>query len=312
MKVGLIRSVQEDKHPAPPGHPENAERLNRALEYVLKSDVADELVEFSPEGADVNCIYNIHDRDYLDRARDVSSHGSGNLDADTYVNRGSFEAAWQTASAAIGAVDVIMRGDFKRVFLAGRPPGHHAERNRGMGFCIINNVAAAAEALIVNHELKRVAIVDWDVHHGNGTQHAFYSRSDVFYISLHRYPFYPGSGATAERGTGDGEGYTLNIPMLGGTGAEAYLKAFNEKVIPQLEKYEPEFILISCGFDAHIGDPLGGMAMTEEAYGEMTRLLVNLSRKYFDGRVLSVFEGGYNPTSNGLCLYHHLKELQKD
>jgi acetoin utilization deacetylase AcuC-like enzyme len=312
MQVGIIKLLQEEKHPAPPGHPENPSRMKGALDYVFQSDISGDLVDFVPGEVDTSAIGRVHDEKYLNLAEAVSTRGGGYLDGDTYASSGSFKAAWQTASAAIAAVNEIAAGRFKRMFLAGRPPGHHAERNRGMGFCIINNAAVAAEALIGDHDLKRVAVVDWDVHHGNATQHSFYERSDLYYVSLHRYPFYPGSGASGERGRGEGEGYTLNIPLPGGTGHERYLAEFTDKVIPALEDYRPEFVIISCGFDAHIDDPLGGMGMTEQAYGEMTRMLVELSGRHCMGRILSVFEGGYDPTANGLCLYHHLKELQKD
>ena len=312
MQVGIIKLVQEDKHPAPPGHPENPWRMKAAVDYVCGSDISDGLVDFVPGEVDTPAIGRIHDERYLKLVEAVSTRGGGYLDGDTYASAGSSEAALKTASAAIAAVGEIMAGRYKRMFLAGRPPGHHAESNRGMGFCIINNAAVAAEALIGEHNLKRVAVIDWDVHHGNATQHSFYERSDVYYISMHRYPFYPGSGASVERGSGEGEGYTLNIPLPGGTDHERYLTEFREKVIPALEHYRPEFLIISCGFDAHLDDPLGGMGMTEEAYGEMTRLLVGVANKHSQGRILSLFEGGYDASANGLCLYHHLKELQKD
>jgi acetoin utilization deacetylase AcuC-like enzyme len=312
MKIGLIQLVHADRHQAPPGHPENPRRMNHALEYVLKSDIKDDIVEIQPEQVNGDCIFNIHDKTYLEEAKSLCEHGGGYLDSDTYATAGSFKAAWETASAAIFAVDAIIKDRFRRIFLAGRPPGHHAERSHGMGFCIINNAAIAAESLIANHGAKKVAIVDWDVHHGNGTQNAFYDRCDVFYISMHRYPFYPGSGAAAQRGTGNGEGLTLNIPLPGGADDETYQGEFIRKIIPGLEDYKPEFIIISCGFDAHRDDPLGGMNMTEHGLGAMTRMLVDLAKTYSSGKILSLFEGGYNPTANGQCLYHHLRELQKD
>jgi acetoin utilization deacetylase AcuC-like enzyme len=310
MQVGLISSVQEAKHCAPPWHPETAHRVKYALDYVLATEIADDIKAIKPEAVNLECLYSIHDKDYLNRAEAAATAEIGNLDADTYLSRGSFEAARETASAAIFAAGAVMQGDIRRIFLAGRPPGHHAERNRGMGFCIINNVAVAAEALTSYHGLKRVAIIDWDVHHGNGTQHSFYERADVFYISLHRFPFYPGSGAAAEKGSGVGLEYTLNLPLPAESDGAAYLNAFNGRVIPALIEYRPEFIAISCGFDAHSDDPLGGMRVTGETFGEMTRLLVNLAEKFAGGRMLSVFEGGYNPQSNAKCLYFHLKALR--
>lgn len=282
------------------------------MDYVLQSDIADRIDTLVPGDVDTSSIYSVHSRDYLDSAREIAASGGGYLDGDTYTSADSFEAALETASAAVAAADSIITGEFKRIFLAGRPPGHHAEYDRGMGFCIINNAAVAAEHLIMNHDLKRVAIVDWDVHHGSGTQHAFYNRGDVYFVSLHQYPFYPGSGAEAERGEGEGNGYTLNIPLPGGCGDEKYLDEFEKKVISGLTRFDPEFIIISCGFDAHRDDPLGGMNVTERAFGEMTAMLVELAEKCCDGKILSVLEGGYNGAANSRCLFNHLKEMQSD
>ncbi len=312
MNIGLITLFQKDRHPAPPGHPESAERMSHAVDELLKSELADSITVLSPEPVDDNCIYRVHDKDYLHRAESIASSGGGFIDPDTYLSETSFEAAMETASAAVYAVNAIMKGDYRRIFLAGRPPGHHAEYNCGMGFCVINNTAVAAENLVYNHGLKRVAIIDWDVHHGNGTQRIFYSRNDVLYISLHRFPFYPGSGATSERGEGDGEGYTLNIPLPAGTGDDVYLTAFEKQIIPALNDYRPEFIIIGAGFDAHRDDPLGGMNVSDKAFGAMTSFLVKTADTHCGGRILSLFEGGYNPTANARSLYHHVKELQKN
>jgi acetoin utilization deacetylase AcuC-like enzyme len=312
MKVALIRLIQELKHPAPAGHPENAERMVHAVEQVLNSDIASGLEMLTPTIVKTDCIFDIHKKEYLDNVKAISDSGGSYLDGDTYAGSQAYNAAWETASAAIFAAESIMNNQYRRIFLAGRPPGHHAEFDHGMGFCIINNIAVAAEVLIKDFNLKRVAIIDWDVHHGNGTQNAFYSRSDVLYVSLHQYPFYPGSGATAERGTGDGQGYTLNIPLPVGSGDDIYLQKFDEIIIPNLEDYKPEFILISCGFDAHRNDRLGGMELSEQAFGTMTSQLVDIAEKYSEGRILSLFEGGYTPAANAASLYYHLKELQKD
>lgn len=302
--------TQPDKHPAPAGHPESAERIDPALEEVLASDAADNLELVTPGETDIAAIGRIHDAGYLDRARDLAESGGGYLDGDTYMAAGSYTAAIETASAAIYAVDQIMAGRLKRLFLAGRPPGHHAEHDHGMGFCIINNVAVAAETLTARYGLDRVAIVDWDVHHGNGTQNTFFERSDVLYISLHHFPFYPGSGAAGERGRGAGDGYTLNIPLFGGSGSEAYRRVFDDLVVPKLVDYRPEFILISCGFDPHREDPLGGMNLTEDDFGVMTGKLVSIADEFSSGRILSVFEGGYNAAANARCLACHLRELR--
>ena len=312
MKTGFVNLLQETKHVAPWWHPENSARLKPAVDFILKSDIASGLEMFIPPVIESDCINMVHDAEYLKRVQEISYGGGGNLDGDTYLSKGSYEAAVETAAAAIGAADVIMKRQLKRIFMAVRPPGHHAEYDRGLGFCLINNVAVAAEYLIKEYSLKRVAIVDWDIHHGNGTQRHFYERNDVYFASLHQYPFYPGSGAAAERGAGEGEGYTLNIPLPAGCDDEKYLHEFETKVIPGLTQFNPEFIIISCGFDPHRDDPLGEMMLTEKAFGKMTELLVATANEYCEGRMLSILEGGYSSNANGLCLYEHLKEMQTD
>jgi acetoin utilization deacetylase AcuC-like enzyme len=312
MKIGLIKLVHEDLHPAPPGHPENSLRMSGALKVIESSDIAAEIDFLTPGDADIGALYNIHDRRYIDGVRDASEKGGGYLDSDTYVGRRSFAAAMKVVTAAVWAGDRIMDGAYNRIFLAGRPPGHHAERTQGMGFCIFNNVAVAAEHLIRNKGLSRVAIVDWDVHHGNGTQNAFYDRDDVLFISLHQSPFYPGTGRGDETGEGSGIGYTLNLPMAPGSGDNDYKEAFEENVIPALENFRPEMILISAGFDARSEDPLASINLSENAYSFMTSNLVDLAKRYCNGRILSFFEGGYDPRANAESLYAHLKELMRE
>jgi acetoin utilization deacetylase AcuC-like enzyme len=309
MKVGLIRLLQEDKHPAPPGHPENPARMKKALDALLDSDIGICLVELHPGKPELSPVFRIHDTAYLDSVKEVAARGGGHLDADTYMSAGSYDAAMETAGAVIWAADEIMQGHYRRIFVAARPPGHHAERNRAMGFCIINNVAVAAESLVVNHNLERIAIVDWDVHHGNGTQHSFYDRRDVYYFSLHQFPFYPGSGASSERGEGKGEGFTLNVPMAAGTDEETYVNSFKRIIMPELEKYQPQFIIISAGFDAHREDPLASLQLTEETYSLLTSMLADIADRFSRGRILSVMEGGYEPEANTRSIYNHLKEL---
>ncbi len=312
MNIGLVQLIHEEEHKAPAPHPENPGRMKSALEYVLRSDISEKIENLGPGKVDESAIHKIHFPDYIQYLKKVSDVGGGFLDSDTYISGGSYEAAMTTARAAIGAADAIMEKRYNAIFLAGRPPGHHAEQDRGMGFCLINNAAVAAEHLVKNHGLKKVAIVDWDLHHGNGTQHIFYNRSDVFYISLHQYPYYPGSGGASETGKEEGEGFTLNLPMPGAADHDRWMTEFNDFVVSALDKYQPEFIIISAGFDGHKDDPLGGLNLTERTYGEMTQALKVISKKYGEGRILSLFEGGYDPKANGLSLYEHLKELQKD
>jgi len=313
MKVGLISLVHEELHEPPYGHPENSSRMAIPLQVLMESTLKEGIEVLTPDAVEAaDIIYQVHNKNYIERVREISEAGGGYLDGDTYVTEGTYEAAWMTASAAVWSTGELLEGRWKRIFLAGRPPGHHAERNYGMGFCIINNTAVAAEAAIKKHGLKRVAIIDWDVHHGNGTQRTFYERDDVLFISLHRYPFYPGSGATAEKGESRGENYTLNIPLPAGSDDEIYIGEFKKRAIPALMRYEPEFIIITAGFDAHEEDPLGGMRMTEQGFGEMTRLLVEVAEQFCEGRILSLFEGGYSPQGNSLSLNQHIRELQRD
>lgn len=313
MMIGLIPLIQENLHDPEYGHPENSIRMKIPLDFLLSSDLKAELKILDPEPVEAaDIIYRIHNPHYLDQVKTLAESGGGFLDGDTFVTSGTYQAAWQTAAASVWAVREILSRRQKRIFLAGRPPGHHAEQNFGMGFCIINNTAVAAETAVVEFGLKRVAIIDWDVHHGNGTQHTFYERDDVLFVSLHRFPFYPGSGASAERGEGKGLNYTLNIPLPAGSDDEIYLGEFVKRVIPRLIEYRPEFIIITSGFDAHKEDPLGGMRATEEGFALMTRRLVSLANEYCEGRILSLFEGGYSPQGNTVSLYQHIKELQKN
>jgi len=309
MRIGLIKLVHDDLHPAPPSHPENPLRLNAALKVIEQSDIADNLDFLQPGKAPIDALYNIHDRNYVDSVKKICDEGGGFLDGDTYATRKSYRAAMNVVEGAIWACDRIMSGEYHRIFLAGRPPGHHAERNRGMGFCLFNNIAVTAEHLIVNHNMQRVAIVDWDVHHGNGTQNAFYDRDDVFFISLHQYPYYPGSGSESEKGKGQGEGYTMNLAMPAGSGDEEYERTFLEKIVPALDEYKPQMILISAGFDARREDPLASINLSENEYKKMTGHLIELAKRHCGGKVLSLFEGGYDPTANAESLYAHLKEM---
>jgi len=229
---------------------------------------------------------------------------------DTHVSRDSYAAALLAAGGGLAGVDFAMRGDNHRAFCAVRPPGHHAEHDHAMGFCLFNNIAIGARYAQEHHGLTRVAIVDWDVHHGNGTQAAFYDDPSVLYVSIHQYPYYPGTGGKNERGAGKGTGTTLNIPLNAGSGDEVYLDAMREIIVPALVDFSPELIMISAGFDAHRDDPLAGMNVTEKGFGEMTRLILEASESA-RGRIVSVLEGGYDLKALGRSVESHLRELMK-
>ncbi|GIW55927.1 MAG: hypothetical protein KatS3mg082_2331 [Nitrospiraceae bacterium] len=225
------------------------------------------------------------------------------------MSPGSLAAAYLAAGGALTAADAIMAGQVDQAFCAVRPPGHHAESNRAMGFCLLNNVAIAARHAIRHGQLDRVMIVDWDVHHGNGTQAQFLRRSVVLFFSTHQYPHYPGTGRATERGKGLGEGLTINVPMAAGEGDQEYLDVFQRVLVPAADAFKPDFVVISAGFDAHKDDPLAGMGLTEEGYAELTRIVTAIARRHSRNRVLSCLEGGYNLAALSASVERHLLAL---
>jgi acetoin utilization deacetylase AcuC-like enzyme len=225
------------------------------------------------------------------------------------MSPGSLPAAYMAAGGALAAVDAIMRGEIEHAFCAVRPPGHHAESGRAMGFCLFNNVAIAARYVQRKHGLSRVLIVDWDVHHGNGTQHSFEQDSSILFFSTHQYPHYPGTGRETERGTGVGEGFTINVPMEAGDGDDEYHAIFVNVLLPAADAFKPEFVIISAGFDAHRDDPLASMGLTEAGYSDLTGLVAGIARRHAGGRVLSALEGGYNLTALAASVDAHLNAL---
>jgi len=280
------------RHEVPPGFPESPERLEGVLRLLESSETW--LVE-EPGAREgwLDSVTALHDLEYVDRFRSAVQRGDGLLDsADNPISSGTFQASRAAVETALAGADAMVAGN-ESVFAAVRPPGHHAERGFAMGFCYFNTIAVAAEELL-SGGLERVAIFDFDVHHGNGTQHLFSSRADVLYVSIHQFPFYPGTGAANERGTGAGEGATLNLPMPAGTGDAEYLDLLETEVTSALEAYRPDALLLSAGFDAYEGDPLGGMRMSQRCYFEYGQRLAELAQRMCGGRTLSVLEGGYN------------------
>jgi acetoin utilization deacetylase AcuC-like enzyme len=225
------------------------------------------------------------------------------------MSPGSLSAAYLAAGGALAGVDAIMRGDVEHAFCAVRPPGHHAETARAMGFCLFNNVAIAARYVQKKYSLSRVLIVDWDVHHGNGTQHSFEQDPSILFFSTHQYPHYPGTGRATERGIGAGEGFTINVPMDAGDGDDEYHAIFLNVLLPAAEAFKPDFVIVSAGFDAHRDDPLANMGLTEAGYSDLTGLVVGLAKRHAQGRLLSALEGGYNLTALGASVDAHLKAL---
>ena len=299
-------------HRAPAGYPERPERLRGIVEGLRAEGVPIEEVAVGEPGREPEALREavtaVHPEAYVARFERAVARGDALFDsADNPLGAGTAEAAWSAVAATLAAADHAAGGG--RAFAAVRPPGHHAERDLAMGFCFFNNAAVAAEHLRRRHGAERVAILDFDVHHGNGTQHLFEERADVLYVSTHQYPFYPGTGAAEERGRGAGEGATLNVPLPAGTGDDGYRQAFDEAVLPALAAFRPDVLVLSAGFDAWAGDPLGGMRVSEEGFGEWGRRLGALADELCGGRVLALLEGGYDLAALPRLVAAHLAGL---
>jgi len=292
-------------------HPEQPKRLTSVVNYLKKNDLWDSLTHIPPYSADVAWLETIHSSQYIQSVEAACQSDQFQFDADTAVNRHSYRVALLAVGGALAAADAIVAGKVKNAFCAIRPPGHHAEKDAAMGFCLFNNVAVAARYLQQNHGFKKILIIDWDVHHGNGTQNAFYSDPSVFYFSTHQWPHYPGSGLKTERGEGEGLGYTLNVPMASGQGDGDYVEVFEQILLPAAQRFEPDFLLISAGFDAHSLDELSGMEMTRVGYGKLTEIVMRLADECCDGRIISLLEGGYNLEMLAQSVARHLEVLQR-
>lgn len=311
VATGYITDDLLLEHDTGPDHPESAARLRTVRRYLAEQNwFTDHLLHFSSNPIDLSSIEPIHPLTYIRRVETACRDGKRHLDcADVVISPASYEAALRAAAASITLADQIAGGELNNGFALLRPPGHHAERSMAMGFCLFNNIAITVRHLQRWHSVDKIAIVDWDVHHGNGTQHAFEEDPSVLYISLHQYPFYPGTGSSTETGTGRGEGATLNCPMKAGASDIDYMDAFNRLILPRLHEFRPEFLLISAGFDAHRDDPLAEIDLTTDCFGWMTSQLMEIAERYADKRLLSVLEGGYNLDRLAECTSLHLRVL---
>ena len=307
-KTGFISHPQYLKHDTEP-HPENPGRLKAIQGKIESSKIYPHLIFPKPRRATTDELTANHDPSHINHVRNSCRNGVQNLDGDTVICPDSWDAAVLSAGAGLTAVDQIVTGQLDNAFTAVRPPGHHAEKDRSMGFCLFNNVAIAARYAIKKHGLNRVCIFDWDVHHGNGTQHSFYSDPSVHYSSIHQYPFYPGTGDKDETGIGDGLGTTLNFPLDAFNGDQTYLDIVKNKLIPVIQSFKPDLIIISAGFDAHEDDPLAQMRVSSSCYGKMTDMVLKAAENICAGRLLSMLEGGYNHTALADSVLEHVNAL---
>jgi acetoin utilization deacetylase AcuC-like enzyme len=309
-KTGLVYHPAYLEHDMGAGHPESPNRLRAIMQQLEQSGTAARLTRLAPRKAEDEWITQIHTASYLEMLKaEAPATGRVSLDADTSMSPGSLTAAYLAAGGALAAVDAIMSKDVDHVFCAVRPPGHHAEAGHAMGFCLFNNVAIAARYAQKRYGLSRVLIVDWDVHHGNGTQHSFEEDPSVLFFSTHQFPHYPGTGRAIERGRGAGEGFTINVPMEAGEGDEEYRAVFQKTLVPAADAFKPEFVIISAGFDAHQDDPLAGMGLTEEGYEDLTGIVAGIAKRHANGRILSSLEGGYNLTALSASVDRHIQAL---
>ena len=298
------------EHQTGRGHPESPERLRAIMHHLGAVGLLSELMPVDPVPAPAEALEWVHDHAYIGRLAERCDQGRlFREDQDTIGSEATYAAAQLAAGAVITAVDRVFDGTVRNAFCAVRPPGHHALRDRAMGFCFFNNVAIGARHAQRVRGLRRVAIVDWDVHHGNGTQATFHTDPSVFYFSCHQFPHYPGTGVRSDTGARAGAGFTMNRPLAAGSGDREYLAIFREDLQPALIAFRPDLILISAGFDALREDPLSGMDVSAAGFGEMTRLVLRMADTCCSGRVVSVLEGGYNCTATPLAVEAHVRAL---
>ncbi len=292
-KVGLLYDPLYLWHDTG-AHPENALRLTAIMHVLTEAGLTSHLEPLSARDATVDEVGTVHDGAYIASVREMAEAGGAWADPDTYIAPRSYDAALRAAGGAISATDSVLDGEVESAFCLVRPPGHHAMPDHAMGFCLFNNIAIAARHALRERGLERIAIVDFDIHHGNGTQAAFYEDAAVLYFSTHQYPYYPGTGHLEETGDGAGRGYNVNVPLPAGCGDEEYHRVFNEALEPLLNRYGPQLILVSAGYDGHFDDPLASMTISVSGYGEMMSFLKRKATELCEGRLVCVLEGGYH------------------
>ena len=310
-KVGIVRDDRYLLHDMGP-HPESPERLRVIYEMLQGEEIKGLSVDIPARAATRDELETVHAPGYVDRVAATAGRPYARLDPDTSTCAASYEAALWAAGGFMEAIDAVFQGRVGSSFALVRPPGHHAEKARAMGFCLFNNVAIGARHAQKKHGLDRILIVDWDLHHGNGTQHTFYEEKDVLYFSTHQYPYYPGTGSVTEIGQGDGTGYTVNAPLSAGCGDTVYANLFNHILRPIALTYKPQLILVSAGFDIHHRDPLGGMGVTETGFARLMNIIKDVARSTCSGRIAVTLEGGYDLTALSQSIRAVLLEMGQD
>ena len=293
-RTGIVKNDRYLDHVADAYHPESPERLQAIYAMLQEPDQKEKFVEIKPRMATDEELELIHLPHYIQLVASTARRSLMMLDPDTYACPKSYETAKLAAGGVMEAVDKVLRGEVDNAFAFIRPPGHHAESNRAMGFCLFNNVAIAAQYALQTHRLKRGLIIDWDLHHGNGTQHSFYENASVLYFSTHQFPYYPGTGFINEVGSGAGKGFTVNVPLPTGPGDAEYMRVFEEVLEPIALEYKPDIVFVSAGFDIYYRDPLGGMQVTPAGFANLTKIVLELAEKTCKGKVVFVLEGGYH------------------
>lgn len=309
-RTAIVWSDEYEDHDTG-SHPESPERIGAIARALRGAGMFDDRLVLAPDPAPIKAILAVHSPEVVDLVQRAADQGGAWLDPDTFVSERSYGVALLAAGGACRAIDAVMEEEAPRAFALVRPPGHHSEPDRAMGFCLFNNIAVAAQHALNAYGLERVAIVDWDVHHGNGTQAAFWRDPQVLFVSLHQYPFYPGTGWSSERGAGDGEGYTVNIPLPAGSDDGVYTSMFEERVVPSVEAFEPQLILVSAGYDPHINDPLAMMRVSTAGFGDFARMLHALAVRVCEGRLVLILEGGYNLSALGEGVVETIRALDE-
>lgn len=311
-KVAFISSDEYLRHLSDRSHVECPQRLIAIKERLVEDGLWEQLEHLAPRMCSQAEASLVHTQDYLNVAeRDVKSGMSSLSTGDTDIDRSSWDVACLAAGGVLSGVDAIFQSDIKMSFCAVRPPGHHATPTQGMGFCLLSNVAIAARYAQTKYQIGKVLIVDWDVHHGNGTQDAFYEDDSVFFFSTHQHPWYPGTGMEDERGTGRGLGTTLNVPLPAGTGADRILSAYADSMKSAVDRFRPELVIISAGFDSRRGDPLGKFRLDDPDFATLTQLLQQIAAEHAEGRLISVLEGGYRLEGVAAGVAAHIRALLK-